>query len=103
MARKAMAGCGSVLTYSREKRRASGPLSRPKKNSPRLTSGPTGWSANSNDVTTPKLPPPPRSAQKISGFSSFDARVGGHHLGGDEGVAGQPGRLGEPAHAFAET
>ena len=29
-----------------------------------------GCSANSNDVTTPKLPPPPRTPQKRSGFSS---------------------------------
>jgi FMN phosphatase YigB (HAD superfamily) len=30
-------------------------------------SGPIRWSANSNRVTTPKLPPPPRMAQKKSG------------------------------------
>ena len=29
----------------------------------------TGCSATSNSVTTPKLPPPPRMAQKRSGFS----------------------------------
>ncbi len=30
----------------------------------------TGWSLNSNDVTTPKFPPPPRSAQNRSGSVS---------------------------------
>ena len=29
----------------------------------------TGWSRNSNSVTIPKLPPPPRTAQSSSGFS----------------------------------
>src|SRR5207248_7970304 len=30
----------------------------------------TGWARKVNSVTTPKLPPPPRSAQKSSAFSS---------------------------------
>src|SRR6266436_2050066 len=34
----------------------------------------SGWSWNSNDVTMPKLPPPPRTPQKSSGFSSALAR-----------------------------
>src|SRR4029077_15307906 len=29
----------------------------------------TGWTRNSNEVTTPKLPPPPLSAQNKSSFS----------------------------------
>src|SRR6266481_4433644 len=29
----------------------------------------TGWARNSNEVTTPKLPPPPLSAQNKSSFS----------------------------------
>ena len=29
----------------------------------------TGWTRNSNEVTTPKLPPPPRRAQNKSPFS----------------------------------
>ena len=41
-----------------------------------MTSGPTGWSRSSIAVTTPKLPPPPRSAQNSSGCSSADARIG---------------------------
>ena len=36
---------------------------------PAMISGPTGCSAYSIPVTTPKLPPPPRSAQNRSGFS----------------------------------
>ena len=35
---------------------------------PDSTCGPSGCSLNSNEVTTPKLPPPPRSAQNRSGF-----------------------------------
>ena len=30
----------------------------------------SGWARNVNSVTAPKLPPPPRIAQKRSGFSS---------------------------------
>ena len=37
------------------------------------TIGPTGWHWNVNEVTTPKLPPPPRMAQNRSGFESADA------------------------------
>ena len=40
-----------------------------------MTCGPTGCSRYSNAVTTPKLPPPPRSAQNRSGFSSALART----------------------------
>ena len=64
---------GSASTKSRTKRSASTVRSSPKKNSARFTIGPTSCSANSNSHTTPKLPPPPRSAQKRSGFSSADA------------------------------
>ncbi len=39
------------------------------------TIGPSSCSRNSNSVTTPKLPPPPRSAQKRSGCSSALART----------------------------
>src|SRR5271165_5572760 len=43
--------------------------------SPDKTCGPSGWSANSNEVTTPKLPPRPRNAQKRSGCSVSLARM----------------------------
>src|SRR5262249_60879874 len=33
------------------------------------STGPTGWSWYSKEVTTPKLPPPPRRPQKRSGCS----------------------------------
>ncbi len=49
---------------------SSGCTTRPDK-----TCGPSGWSLNSNEVTTPKLPPPPRSAQKRSGLSVSLART----------------------------
>ena len=39
----------------------------------KATIGPTGWHWNVNEVTTPKLPPPPRMAQNRSGFESADA------------------------------
>ncbi len=44
-------------------------LDRPERRAGRRPS-PTGCSRNWNEVTTPKLPPPPRSAQNRSGFSS---------------------------------
>ena len=34
---------------------------------PAMTVGPTGCSANRNELTTPKFPPPPRRAQNRSG------------------------------------
>ena len=37
---------------------------------PASTIGPSGFSLNSNSVTMPKLPPPPRTPQKSSVFSS---------------------------------
>ena len=40
----------------------------------RMTSSDSGCSANSNSVTTPKLPPPPRRAQNRSACSSADVR-----------------------------
>ena len=40
------------------------------------TMGPTGWHRSVNEVTTPKLPPPPRTAQNRSGCSvSFATRT----------------------------
>ena len=42
---------------------------------PASTSGPTGCSVSSSAVTTPKLPPPPRSAHSSSGFSVAEART----------------------------
>ena len=35
----------------------------------------TSWSENENDMTTPKLPPPPRSAQNRSGCSDSLVRT----------------------------
>ena len=58
---------------SRAWRRASAPCSRPQNRKPKCTIGPASCSANSNSVTIAKFPPPPRSAQKRSGFSLSDA------------------------------
>ena len=58
---------------SRAWRRASGPWSRPQNRKPKLTIGPASWRSNSNSVTIAKFPPPPRNAQKRSGFSVSEA------------------------------
>ena len=61
---------------------------------------------NWNEVTTPKLPPPPRRAQNRSGFSSALARderaVGQDDLGLEQVVDGQAVLAGEVADAAAE-
>src|SRR5262249_21509792 len=41
---------------------------------PQSACGPCRFALNSNDVTAPKLPPPPRKAQNRSGFSASLAR-----------------------------
>ena len=54
----------------------------------------------------PKLPPPPRIAQKRSGFSSSLAvtnlAVGGHHVDGDEVVDRGPVLSRQPADTAAQ-
>ena len=42
---------------------------------PPVMTGPTGWRLYSSDAAIPKLPPPPRIAQKRSAFSSALART----------------------------
>ncbi len=64
---------GRVSTKSRANRNISLPWSGRNRNSPSWRMGPTGWSWNSNSVTTPKLPPPPRMAQSRSGLSVSEA------------------------------
>ena len=65
-----------------------------------------GATRNRNELTTPKFPPPPRSAQNRSGWSLADARtmspVGGDYLGLEEVVDGEPVLAHEPADAAAE-
>ena len=55
--------------------------------------GPIGWSSNSNSVTTPKFPPPPRVPQNRSAFSDSEAvsvaPVRGHDLDRAQAVAGE--------------
>jgi hypothetical protein len=57
-------------------------------------------------VTTPKLPPPPRSAQNRSAFwcssRGHHATVGGDHLGCEQVVAGQAVAAGEVADPAAQ-
>ena len=47
-----------------------GPSAAARSAGPPSTVGPTACRRYSNDVTTPKLPPPPRTAQNRSAFSS---------------------------------
>ena len=73
---------GSLLEESRRNRSTSGASSMGHAIMPATIVGPSGWSANSKLVTMPKLPPPPRSPQNRSAFSS----CAGHHelaVGGD--------------------
>ena len=57
---------------------------------PATTFGSNGWARNVKDVTTPKLPPPPRRPQNRSAFSVALARTSfarrEDHVGGDEVV-----------------
>ena len=73
---------------------------------PANTSGPSGTAPNTNEVTTPKLPPPPRSAQKRSSCSVALAWIGltgrGHDVRLEEVVDGQPVGARQPADPAAE-
>ena len=51
----------------------AGPSSSDQNNMQNSIIGPASWSPNSNSVTTPKFPPPPRIAQNRSGFSDAEA------------------------------
>ena len=57
---------GAWAMKSRQARSTAAPCSRGYSGAHRKISGPTGWQANSNEVTTPKFPPPPRRAQNRS-------------------------------------
>ena len=61
-------GGGEELAVRGEHLRAA---ARPARTSGRRSPCSTSWRRNSNAVTTPKLPPPPRSAQNRSGCSSL--------------------------------
>ena len=67
---------------------------------------PTSCRRKVNEVTTPKLPPPPRIAQNRSGFSSgarADALAAGQdELGLEQVVDGQAALAGQVAQAAAE-
>jgi hypothetical protein len=68
--------------------------------------GPTRWARNSNTVTAPKSPPPPRSAQNrvrvLVGAGAHDPAVGQDDLGGLQRVDRQTVMAHEPADAAAE-
>ena len=100
-ARRAPRPSGRGTRASPRAARSRGHISIP----PRMI-GPTGRSANSNSTTIPKFPPPPRSAQNRSAFSScgrgHDAAVGREHARGAQ-VVGREAHLAlEPAAAGAE-
>ena len=67
---------------------------------------PMSWQRNVNEVTTPKLPPPPRSAQNRSGceFSLAVTKraVGEHDVGGQQVVDREAEAPGQVADAAAE-
>ena len=69
-AKKPLTSRGAWTMNSRQKRITSGVCSIGQNVGPAITVAPTGCVRNSNEVTTPKLPPPPRSAQNRSGCSS---------------------------------
>ena len=70
------------------------------------TTVPTSWSRRCRRVATPKLPPPPRIAQKQIGVMLVvdvqHLTVGGHDLGGEQGIDREPVRPGEEPDATAE-
>ena len=63
---------------------------------------PMSWQRNVNEVTMPKFPPPPRSAQNRSGWESLaggdEGAVGQHDVGGQQAVHGEA----EPARQVAD-
>ena len=65
-------------------------IHRPHEHPGTRSAGRAGAGANSNDVTIPKLPPPPRSPQNRSGFSSAlatdELAVGGDDVARHEAV-----------------
>ena len=80
-------------------------LRRPRRSGPRRPCS-TGCAWNRKLVTTPKLPPPPRSAQKRSGCSLLargdEAAVGQHHVGFEQVVDRQAVLARQVAGAAAE-
>lgn len=66
---------GAASAQSRHRRTSSGARSTGKAVSPARTVGPSGSSRNSNSVTMPKFPPPPRMPQNSSALSSSLART----------------------------
>ena len=90
----------------RRAQRLARPLPRVDEHARRARSGPTRWARNSKPVTTPKSPPPPRSAQNRSGCSSALARtmlaVGEHDLGRRQRVDRQAVAAHQPAEPAAE-
>src|SRR5216683_1770473 len=60
---------GAAAMKSRHAVKAGTPSSAENIGAHNMTVGPTGCAWNSKDVTTPKLPPPPRRPQNRSAFS----------------------------------
>ncbi len=66
----------------------------------------TGWRRSSNDVTTPKLPPPPRSAPEqvwiVGGVGLANCSVRGDDIGRDQVVDCEPMLAHQPAQTATE-
>jgi len=74
---------------------------------PDRTIGPTGCRRNSNELTTPKLPPPPRSAPEqvriLRCTRLHELTFGCHHVGRRQVVCGKPELAAEPSKSAAES
>ena len=66
---------GAAAARSRQRATADAASATGKSSSTLSARVPVSCSRNSNSVTTPKFPPPPRSPQNSSGFSSAEART----------------------------
>ena len=103
---KKVARLGASSDAASHDRSASRPRAGSRSTSATSACVPTSCSLRSNRVTTPKLPPPPRSPQNRSGFSSArradELAVRRHHLVPERVVAGQPELPTEPPDAPTE-
>ena len=103
-----LSSSGSDGSSSRYQRITSAVSARSYSTGPPMTVpfSPMSWQRNVNDVTMPKFPPPPRSAQNRSLCELLAGRderaVGEHDVGGEQVVDGEAEAPGKVADAAAE-